>query len=275
MIHYFAILFFFLTLPFTQGIEAKKKPPVEFVIVIPSYNNEEWCIKNLESVASQTYPHFSFYYINDSSTDKTKELVDEFISSHALQDKGTVIHNAERRGALANVYDAVHNTDPSKVIVICDGDDWLAHPDVLTKLASVYRNRSVWMTYGSYQFYPGYRKGIRGSFIPDEIAKKVKFRSYKWVSSHLRTYYAKLFQQIKKEDLMYEGKFIPVCTDLATMFPMLELSAHGHFRYIQDVLYTYNTANQLSVGKLHKPLQTLFNAHIRALPPYKPLKSLF
>jgi len=252
-----------------------KKAPIEFVVVIPSYNNEEWCIRNLESVAKQNYPYFTFYYINDCSTDRTKELVDQYVLENGLEDRCTVIHNRERKGALNNVYNAVHSLDPKKVVVICDGDDWLSHPNVLTKLASVYKDPKVWMTYGSYEYYPSRERGLRGGIIPSEIAKKVKFRSYKWVSSHLRTYYAKLFQQIKKEDLMYEGKFIPVCTDLATMFPMLELSANGHFRYIKDVLYVYNTKNQLSMNYIARPQQAKFNEYIRAQKPYKPLKSLF
>jgi hypothetical protein len=38
---------------------AQLDPPIEFVVVIPSYNNEKWCIKNLNSVVKQSYPHWS------------------------------------------------------------------------------------------------------------------------------------------------------------------------------------------------------------------------
>src|ERR1700730_12157659 len=77
-----AFLILFPRMQYADVVEATTNPedPIEFVIVIPSYNNEKWCIGNLESVMTQTYPHFTVCYINDCSSDKTGELVDQYVN---------------------------------------------------------------------------------------------------------------------------------------------------------------------------------------------------
>lgn len=247
---------------------------IEFAVIIPSYNNEAWVERNVTSVLEQDYGHFTIYYINDCSTDRTQELLEKCLSSSSNKEKCLSIHNVTRRGALSNVYHLVHSLDPDTVVVIVDGDDSLAHPHVLSLLAKVYEDDSVWMTYGSYLNYPSYSRGLCKE-IPPKISQKNQFRSYKWVSSHLRTYYAKLFQLIKKEDLFFRGGFFPVCTDLATMFPMLEMASRGHFRFIPEILYLYNRENPINHDKLRQDLQAACNQHIRNNTPYKPLRSLF
>ena len=43
----------------------------KFVIITPSYNNEEWVEPNLASMLNQTYTNWRTIYINDCSTDNT------------------------------------------------------------------------------------------------------------------------------------------------------------------------------------------------------------
>ena len=47
------------------------------------------------------------------------------------------------------------------------------------------------------------------------------------------------------QDIMFEGKFVPVCGDVAIMLPMLEMAGF-HSRFIPEVLYIYNCDNQIS-----------------------------
>ena len=246
----------------------------KLAVVIPSYNNERWVTKNLESIANQTYDNFHIYYINDCSKDKTGQLVDQFVASHNLTNKFTVIHNKERVGALANLYAIISRIAPDTVIATVDGDDWLKHKRVLERVAKEYRNPYVWMTYGNYITEPA-SWGSCCDKIPSKVAKKNTFRSYKWVSTHLRTFYAKLFQLIKKEDLMYNGDFYPMTWDLAFMFPCLEMSAKGHFLFIRDDLYVYNVTNPIRDYSTDAKFQHDLDKHIRAQKPYKPLKKLF
>ena len=70
-------MFFLIYLIYCSFLTAQDN---SFVVIIPSYNNEQWCLKNLESVVNQNYFNFRIIYINDCSTDKTKELVLNYLN---------------------------------------------------------------------------------------------------------------------------------------------------------------------------------------------------
>jgi len=266
------IFFLLLTLIFQITCWAAQISP-QFVIIIPSYNNEQWCIKNIKSCTQQQYPNWHLYYINDASTDKTGDLIASYIKKNNLQDRCTLIHNLERKGALQNIYNTIHILDPKKVVVLVDGDDFLKSPTVLNKVAKAYKKDQAWMTYGNYIDWPNRNPGWCELF-PSEVFKTNSFRRYKWVASHLRTFYAGLFQKIKKSDLQYKGKFYSVAWDLCMMFPMLEMSGSEHVVFIKELLYVYNRSNPISDFRIQRKLQVKFEKHIRQQSPYKHIKKL-
>lgn len=246
-----------------------------FTIIVPSYNNEKWVTDNIRSVALQTYTNWSLYYIDDCSTDTTAACAQNLIKEFGIESKATIIRNQKRQGALANLYHVIHQCAPTDIIVTLDGDDRLAGDDVLAHLRNAYSDSEIWMTYGNFVSDPPGKNLTRCEPIPKRIIKKNAYRKYKWVSSHLRTFYAKLFQQIKKEDLLWKGQFFPTTWDLAIMFPMLEMASKNHFLFISKVLYIYNVQNPIMDCKINRKLQLALNAHIRKKNPYKPLERLF
>jgi len=243
-----------------------------FVVIIPSYNNENWYRFNLDSVLKQKYDQFRVIYIDDASTDRTADLVKEYLALYDMDHKVTLISNWERVGALANIYRAVWMCDSSDIIVTVDGDDWLAHEDVLQTLNEIYSDPEVWMTYGQFQEYPtGYRGGA--ALLPMSIIAENSYRDHDWMTTHLRTFYAGLFQKIKREDFLYEGKFFPVAWDLAFMFPMLEMSGF-HSRFVPEIIYIYNVATPLNDRKLYLEMQLHLEKVIRAKNRYSPIEKL-
>jgi glycosyltransferase involved in cell wall biosynthesis len=246
---------------------------VNFYIVIPSYNNERWCEKNLHSVFMQTYENWRLCYINDCSTDGTGLAVEQYIAQCGMSQKCHVIHNPQNKGAMANLYMGIHMADPREVVVIIDGDDALSDELVLQHLAQVYKKKHVWMTYGSYKTDPQGLMGICAPF-PKKVLEKNSFRHYPWVASHLKTFYAKLFQRIKMKDLMIIGQFYPITYDQAITYPMLEMASMGHIAYIKRIMYLYNDTNPISDSKKNI-FQHVTAEHIRAQRPYRPLRRLF
>lgn len=257
-----------------------------FYIVVPTYNNEEWCLKNLESVIQQTYPHWHMVIINDASTDRTSELLNDAVTYHGVADKVTIINNKQRVGACRNIYDAIHGCNdpevhrlaicPDKYIVcILDGDDWYAHTGTLDRIAQEYRDPDTWMTYGNYECWPN-EVGSCCMPLAPHIVKERLFRKAPWCTSHHRTYYAWLLKHIKKEDLMYHNEFLPTTCDMAFSFPALEMASggthlQGHIRFIPDKIYIYNIATTGNDYKLRSTLQEYMHRYIRNLPAYQPL----
>lgn len=255
------------------------------VIVTCSYNNEQWCDKNLSSIFAQNYENYHVMYIDDVSSDNTYARVCEYVQAHGVQDKITLIRNEQRMGAMANQYHAIQMCKPTDLIIIVDGDDFLAHKDVLAYLNRVYATQDVWLTYGQYSEYrggnwsieqgvAGYRPSSWCSPMPRRVVEMNAFRSHPHIPSHLRTFYAGLFQNIKTEDLMIDGKFVPMSCDLTAMFPMIEM-ARDHFTFISDILLMYNGVNGLNDHKVSKSLQRSVDLTIRARPRYEKIENPF
>lgn len=241
------------------------------VVIIPSYNNSKWYKQNLDSVLNQRYVNYHVMYIDDCSSDQTGELVQSYIKQSKKEDLFTLVQNDTRRGALYNLYHAIHACDDHTIIVTLDGDDWLKDDQVLSIINNAYKDPNIILTYGQFEEYP---QGSRGFCVPlpDYIIKSANYRQERWLTSHLRTFYAGLFKKIKKNDLMYGGDFFNVTWDQAFMFPMLEM-ANGKIRCIERVLYVYNQNNPLNDFRVRLQQQLLCERIIRRKEKYAPLTS--
>lgn len=267
-------IFCFLFLVFsasTLSAKQHKKEPIFFYVVIPSHNNEQWCTKNLDSIVHQDYPHWKAVYINDLSSDRTGHIVEEYVTKNNLRHKIEVVHNFTRKGMLANIYNAVRRAKPHWVVVTVDGDDTLRGTDVFSHLARVYQNPNVWMTYGNWESEPKGRLPSDNEYIPESIRLSNRFRTYKFCTTQLRTFYAGLFRKIKKRDLQHKGKFFMAAGDVAFMIPLLELSARGHYHFVEKVVYNYNLHNPINDFKVNGGLQGWCAAQVGKKKRYKPL----
>lgn len=248
---------------------AREKP---IVIVTPSYCNKDWYERNLGSVCFQNYKNYHVIYVDDASTDGTAGLVEGYLKKHNKKSLVTLIKNEKRCGHLANFYKAIHSCPDEAIIVVVDGDDWLAHKNVLALLNKVYTSKDVWLTYGQYKGYPVGTIGCCRE-IPDRVRENRDYRHGPWIYSHLRTFYAWLFKKIPIQDLcIAQGKFFMSGCDLATMWPMVEM-AESHICFIPDVLTIYNRANVLHIEATRRDELKTNSDIIRELPPYNPLKS--
>lgn len=244
-----------------------------FVIVIASFNNAPWCRKNLESVLSQDYPLFRVVYVDDASTDGTPDLVAEYLAESAQAHRVTFHRNESRVGPVANIDRAARNCDPDAIIVLVDGDDFLAHPQVLTRLNSIYQDPGVWVTWGQFTRFPYGDEGFCAP-IPSEIVSANAFRDYPFVASHLRTFYAGLYQRIRLADVKdSEGRFFTTAGDVAQMFALQEM-AGPHGRFVAEVLYEYNRENPLNDDKLDRAGQVRTEMQIRGKARYGRVASL-
>ena len=240
----------------------------KFNIIIPFYNVEKWIKYCVRSVKAQEYKNYHCYLIDDISTDKTTNLIEKEIAN---DEKFTLIKNTEKKYALLNIYDTLNdnNIDNEEIIVLLDGDDWLASKEVLGKLNQVYNQENCDVTYGSYAEHPGNMRGKHTRQIPEKIIDENLFRENPWMSSHLRTFKYSLWKKINKEDLIYSktGKFYKAAWDLAFMFPILEMSGH-RAKYIEDIMYVYNRQNPLNEDKVNHSIQLAEESEIRSKKKY-------
>ncbi|MCH9612149.1 MAG: hypothetical protein S4CHLAM102_06330 [Chlamydiia bacterium] len=260
-------LLFFLIFGSVYAKEHKR-----FAILTLSYNNQSFARQNLSSTLRQQYDNFYVVYVNDCSTDRTQEIVENYTRQIRKEDQLILINNSENKGALRNLYEVIHNViDDDDIIVIVDGDDALINLHVLEHLNEVYTTsgRETWLTYGQFCCMSNRSKGWTVD-MPEDIVERCAFREFVHLPSHLRTFSAWLFKKICVQDLMLDGEFFPMTCDVAIMMPMIEM-ARDHFQFIQKPLYLYNDMNPISDHHKDESMQRFFDRHVRTNRRYQPL----
>ncbi len=241
-----------------------------FVFIVPSYNNKDWYERNLTSIFSQKYSNYHVIYVDDASTDGTADLVEKFVADKGKHAQVTLIRNTARQRMAYNRYIAIHKCQDSDICLALDGDDWLPHDGVLQFYNNLYADPDIWLTYGHYEIYPGGKRGPYSRQIPPNVIKNNSFRQHPWSASHMKTFYAGLFKKVPVEAFMRDGKFLTSSTDVAMMWPMLEM-AHDHSKFVPEVMYVYNEANQLNLFKKNLSEQYNNELFLRKQKPFAPL----
>ncbi len=249
--------------------EISEKP---IVVLVTSYNNQNWVKKNIESIVRQNYKNYRVIYVDDFSKDHTIAQAKRYIKKSRISERFTLIENKKRVGALENIYNVIHSfVEDDEIVVSLDGDDWFYGTGVLSLINEVYSQEEVWLTHGTMIEYP-YGGSSWSIPVPDEIVKNNSFRTYR-CPSHLRTFYSWLFKKIKKEDLLEEGEFYLMSWDQAIMFPMIEMAGERH-KFLDSILYVYNMANSLNDNKVDAQYQMDLEKKIRSKTPYLRLETI-
>jgi glycosyltransferase involved in cell wall biosynthesis len=247
-----------------------------FKVFIPFYNVEKWIKKTIRSVKRQNYKNFECILIDDMSTDNSVEIAQQEIEN---DNRFRLIKNTEKKFVLKNLCDAIKDFAPAEedIIVVVDGDDWLAKADVLSYLNNVYESQGCWLTYGSYVEYPSMIRGKFAKKIPAEIVQDNKIREYPWVTGHLQTFKYGLWKKLDKKRSFtepnnpYSDHHFMYCWDLAWMIPLVELAGKKSF-YTPEILYVYNRENPLNCDKIKHQQQLLVEQKVRNMVKYEPLE---
>jgi len=248
-------------------VDQEERP---IVLVITSYNNSKWYKHNLNSVFAQNYSNYRIIYVDDCSPDGTAKLVEQYIRERGQEQKCTLVKNTTHKFKLENFYNAVHQyCDDGDIVLDFDGDDFLAHKNVLRVINEAYADQEVWLTYGSYANWPKPTRCCCRAF-PQRVVDQGVYRDHEWITSHLKTFYAWLFKKIDVQDFKYGEKYLDMTGDMAFMFPMLEMSG-GRFKFIAEVLYLYNRANPINDDKKNKARQLFFDKFLRKKTRYNSL----
>ena len=117
---------------------------MKFLLIIPTHNEEKNILFTLKSLQQQTFQDFFCVIVNDGSTDKTKEIVEEFIS-HQLSTVNYQLQNLDfsqhEPGAkvVRTFNKGLESVDLKDFDVICKFDADIIFPsDYLMKLNAIY-----------------------------------------------------------------------------------------------------------------------------------------
>lgn len=252
-----------------------------WLFVVTGRNVEKWITRCLDSIAGQIpfrdNAGMKCVIVDDDSTDDTEGVVRSYQSSVVTEigSRFTLQRNSRRKWALRNIVETVRDYgQPGDVVVLVDGDDWLAGStpkhNVLADLTANYHH-GAWCTYGNFVTETG-----DPSWMPPyqrSVVTANTFRQVPWRGSHPLTFRYELFEKIS-EDAFKDptGEWFKFSYDLALFLPMLEMAGH-RASYIDTPLYVYNMGvAEPETAQVEE--QTRVTALIRAKAPYKRLDKL-
>ena len=98
-------------------------------VIVPCYNVEKYVEQCLHSLVRQTYKNLQIICVNDGSTDKTKDVLDEYDFFY-----GNIYIIDKPNGGLSSARNAGLNKAYGQLITFVDSDDFLL-PDTLSRAA--------------------------------------------------------------------------------------------------------------------------------------------
>jgi glycosyltransferase involved in cell wall biosynthesis len=165
------------------------------------------------------------------STDNTVQIIEELIHE---DDRFFFIKNKEKKYKLKNLDDLISHFDDEDIVIELDGDDYLADTNVVGDIRSIYQNKKVWLTNGSFVYSNG-KPGFSSKCNPNTVRKDV------FLFSHLRTWKSFLWKSIPKSYLQDDsGEYFKSAADVAYTFSLLELAGDENYRYLPTIYYVYN-----------------------------------
>lgn len=263
--------------PKKESFESKQN---KFCVIVTTYNPGPKFIEMcLNSIETQTFKNYDVCVLDDASNKDAAEC-HKIIDSYCKRNNWKFVKRNVNIGPLGGRIDAINALNPKDddIIVSIDGDDMLSNKYVFDKLNKIYQD-DVLLTFGNYV-----KRDIKTGKLSrpvlncnkykfKKIIKNNSFRDMNWIYTHLKTFKYKLFKQINHADLKRNGKYLKSATDLAIMYPMLEMSG-GKFKCVQNVLYKYHKGHPEShnfLNSFKNTTQTNNAKFVKRLRKYQPI----
>lgn len=137
----FFVAFFLYRDPYKKALKLAKRGaipldngrPYLVSCLVAVFNEEKIIRKCVESICAQTYENKEIIFVNDKSTDRTGEILDELAQEYPI----TVIHLEENSGKKAALCRAAQHSK-GEILAMTDSDS-LWKPDAIEKIVEIFR----------------------------------------------------------------------------------------------------------------------------------------
>ena len=204
------------------------------------YNVERYIVECLDSVRKQSFPDFEVIIVDDGSSDRSKELVSNFIAQHDL--KNFFLYT-KKNGGVSSARNYGIKRAKGQWISFLDSDDWL-EPECFRTLVDTLHKYPSDLVYGGYQVVDEETKniGFQSKYnqeygrLPDDLHGLISF-SY----SFARIYKKEI---IDEYDILFDER-IRYCEDNAFLFDYN--SRIRSYSCTNTIVYNYRVNRQGSL----------------------------
>ncbi|APY11008.1 glycosyl transferase [Seonamhaeicola sp. S2-3] len=114
-------------------------------IITPTYNSESFIKQTITSILNQTYTNWELILVDDASTDKTVEIINQFLKTNP---QISLLQNSKNRGAAISRNKGIEAAK-GDFIAFLDADD-LWKPDKLKKQIKFMQDNEADVCFSSY-----------------------------------------------------------------------------------------------------------------------------
>lgn len=244
-----------------RQLMAPRGPERRIQVIVPLYNAQNYVERCVASIASQDYHNYQVHFINDASTDQSAQALDQALTEHAGIPQHTITHNTQNQGAVKNQVTAIRqHAQPDDIIMLIDGDDWLAADNQIFQRINNLYQQGAQFTYGSCWSLADSIPLIAQEY-PPEVRQERRYREYRFnwnmPYTHLRTFLAQNI--LNAPDQMFQdsqGEWLKAGGDTSVFYTALEAAHPDRVVCVPDVLYVYNDLNPINDYKIHGEIQT-------------------
>ncbi len=143
-------------------------------IIMAAYNIEKWVGECIQSVLAQTYTHWQLIAVDDGSTDRSGDIIDEFAASD-----NRIVPLHLQNGGLSYARNNGMKHAEGELIYFLDGDDRMLPEMLATLVKHMQDTESDIVVCGYYDDYTDHRKvclpcrGEMGTFEQREALAKI------------------------------------------------------------------------------------------------------
>ncbi|WP_110927980.1 glycosyltransferase family 2 protein [Bacillus massiliglaciei] len=260
---------------------------MEYTIVIPVYNKEEYVYRAVQSALNQTLPPASILIIDDCSTDSSMMQLEPFLGDPRLK-----IIQFKKNAGISKVLNKALDTITTPYFIQLDGDDWL-EPQAGEKLiTALHHNPSAAFAFGNHTLWTyndQYELVLMRNMIQPHFTNKYDFLLKLGFMVNPRCYRAESIKEIGGwiTDDPWEGRYLEdarMIIRLAGKFSWIHIPELLHNVYYDPIkgkkkFPIYNEVRKsfyedilISWGDLYTPIWNVNSAQVVYLEKLVPKK---
>ncbi len=234
-------------------------------VVTPVYNGEQYLRECIESVQAQTYQHWEYIILNNCSTDRTAQIIQEYADADT---RIKVSCNEQLLPIMDNWNAALQKISPNSVYCkVVHADDWL-FPKCLASMVDLGEQHPTASIIGAYTQW-GRRVACDGLPYPTQLIsgrevcrQTLMRRTYPFLSPSALMIRAEL---IHNRDPFYPGPNLEADVDV-----LYELLKQYDFGFVPQILSFIRRHDSSATARLAAPLNTLLPQRLGLLIKHGP-----
>ena len=130
-------------------------------IMIPTYNQQKYIVRAIESALSQDYPNIEIVISDDNSPDETQAIVENYLCKKN-DSRIKYFRNQENIGILKNYHKSLYDYASGDWVINLDGDDFFVDPSFISEAVKLtLEDESIVLVFGNYcEYYQNTSKTV-------------------------------------------------------------------------------------------------------------------